>query len=88
MQAGLSTGADLRKAGRINSREIVAAIDAYMHNPMVASYRFSSGHNLDVGALVATTVSPVEVANRAGSQEKTFWNVVATAIIVARPLEP
>jgi len=46
MHAGLPTIADLRRAGRISSYEIVAAIDAYMDNPAVGPYRFTSDHAL------------------------------------------
>jgi hypothetical protein len=40
------------EAGTISSREVVAAIDAYMLNPAAGPYRFISGHSLDLAALV------------------------------------
>ncbi|WP_267424316.1 hypothetical protein [Methylobacterium sp. GC_Met_2] len=52
MPAGPSTLADLRKAGIITSQEIVAAIDLYLRDPAAGSYRFASGHSLDIAALV------------------------------------
>ncbi|MCJ2118799.1 hypothetical protein MKK65_19890 [Methylobacterium sp. J-001] len=88
MHGRLPTVADLRRSGRISSHEIVAAIDLYMRDPAAGPYRFTSGHSLDVAALVASTVSPAEVANRAGPQEKTFRNAVATVVMTARPTAP
>ena len=55
MHVGLSTIADLRKAGRISSQEIVA-IDAYMRDPAVGPYRFASGYSLDIAAIVALMI--------------------------------
>jgi hypothetical protein len=88
MHAKLPTIAELRRSGRISSHEIVAAIDLYMRDPAAGPYRFSSGHILDLAALVASTVSPAEVANRAGPQEKTFRNAVAVAVMAAHPTTP
>jgi len=88
MHGRLSTVADLRKAGRISSHEIVAAIDLYMRDPASGPYRFASGYSLDVAALVALSISPLEVANRAGPQEKTFRNAVAGVIMAAHPTTP
>ena len=88
MDARLLTIADLRKAGRISSHEIVTAIDLYVRDPAAGPYRFASGHSLDVAALVASTVDPTEVANGAGPQEKTFRNAVAAADMAARPTAP
>ncbi|MCJ2094944.1 hypothetical protein MKK67_20920 [Methylobacterium sp. J-072] len=88
MQAELLTIADLRRTGCISSLEIVAAIDAYMRDPTAGPYRFAGGHRLDVAALVASTVSPAEVASRAGPQEKTFRNAIAAAVMAAHPTVP
>ena len=85
MHAGAPTIADLRKAGRISSVEVVAAIDLYMRDPAAGPYRFSSGHILDISALVASTVSPAEGANRVGPQEKAFRTAVAAVVMVAQP---
>lgn len=52
MAAGPPTIADLRRAGRITSYEIVAAIDLYLRDPAAGPYRFTSGHSIDVAALV------------------------------------
>jgi hypothetical protein len=88
MHGRLPTVADLRRSGRISSHEIVAAIDLYMRDPTTGPYRFASGYSLDVAALVASTVSPAEVANRAGPQEKTFRNAIAAAVMAAHPTVP
>ena len=87
MLAGSSTLADLRKAGIITSREIVAAIDAYMLEPAAGPYRFPSGHSLDLAAIVRATptLGPVE---RSGPQEKTFRNGLAIAVMAAKPTSP
>ena len=45
-----STTADLRRAGVISSQEVVEAIDAYLLDPTAGSYRFASGHSLDIAA--------------------------------------
>ncbi|WP_244491801.1 hypothetical protein [Methylobacterium sp. Leaf361] len=57
MTSGPLTLANLRKAGVITSREIVAAIDPYMLDPATGPYLFSSGHSLDIAAIVGTTSS-------------------------------
>ena len=87
MTAEPSTLADLRKAGVIGSREIVAAIDAYMLDPAAGPHRFPSGHSLDLAAIVRATptLGPVE---RSGPQEKTFRNGLAAAIMAAQPISP
>ncbi|MCJ2049096.1 hypothetical protein, partial [Methylobacterium sp. J-070] len=78
-----STLADLRRAGIISSQEIVAAIDAYMRDPAAGPYRFPSGHSLDIAAIVKA--SALDRVKRAGPQEKTFRNALATAIMAACP---
>ncbi|SFM61418.1 hypothetical protein [Methylobacterium pseudosasicola] len=88
MHGRLPTVADLRRSGRISSHEIVAAIDMYMRDPAAEPYRFTSGHSLDIAALVASSISPAEVANRAGPQEKTFRNAVAAVVMAAHPTAP
>lgn len=87
MPAGPSTLADLRKAGVIGSREIVAAIDAYMRDPDAGPYRFPSGHSLDLAAIVAASLG-LDREERAGPQEKTFRNALAVAIMAASPTPP
>ena len=87
MPARPSTLADLRKGGIITSVEIVAAIDAYMRDPTAGPYRFPSGHSLDLAAIVSATAA-LQRVERAGPQEKTFRNGLATAIMAARPTAP
>lgn len=85
MIAAPPTVADLRRVGRISSQEIVAAIDAYMHNPSVGPYEYASGHRLDIAAAVASAVSPEDIARRSGPHEKTFRVAIAMAVMAARP---
>lgn len=87
MPAGPSTLADLRKTGVISSREIVAAIDAYMRDPTAGPYRFPSGHRLDLAAIVEASPGR-DWKERAGPQEKTFRNALAIAIMAASPTPP
>ena len=87
MPARPSTLADLRRTGLISSQEIVAAIDAYMRDPAAGPYRFPSGHTLDIATIVEATPALRRV-ERAGPQEKTFRNGLATAIMAARPTAP
>ena len=86
--AGPPTVADLRRGGRITSQEVVAAIDAYMHNPATKPYRFISGHSIDVPAIVASVINPEDIANRPGPQEKAFRVAVAAAVMAAHPTSP
>jgi hypothetical protein len=86
--AGPPTVADLRRAGHITSQEVVAAIDAYMHNPAIGPYRFVSGHSIDVAAIVTSEISPEDIVNRPGPQEKAFRVAVAAAVMAARPTLP
>lgn len=87
MTAEPSTLAHLRKAGIVSSREIVAAIDAYMRDPGVGPYRFASGYSLDIAAIVAA-LPGLERVERAGPQEKMFRNGLAAAIMAAHPTPP
>ena len=87
MPARPSTLADLRRSGLISSQEIVAAIDAYMRDPAAGPHRFPSGHTLDIATIVEATPALRRV-ERAGPQEKTFRNGLATAIMAARPTAP
>lgn len=88
MPAGLSTLAELRRAGIVTSQEVVAAIDAYMRDPTADPYRFASGHSLDIPALVALTISPEQIAHRSGPQEKALRTAVAAVVMAAHPTPP
>ncbi|MCJ2099708.1 hypothetical protein [Methylobacterium sp. E-046] len=87
MPARPLTLADLRRTGIISSQEIVAAIDTYMRDPAAGPYRFPSGHTLDIATIVEATPALKRV-ERAGPQEKTFRNGLATAIMAAHPTKP
>jgi hypothetical protein len=80
--------ADLRRAGTIDSVEIVAAITAYMNDPKSGPYRFASGHSLCVSEAMRAASGPDAMANRPGPQEKSQRVVVANAIMTARPTPP
>src|ERR1700712_1541925 len=82
-----STIADLRRAGIINSQEIVAAIDVYLRDPAAGPYRFTSGHGLDIAALVSATPA-FAAADRSGPQERAFRTVLAAAVMSAHPTAP
>ena len=86
--AGPPTVADLRRAGHISSQEVVAAIDVYLRDPTAGRYRFASGHSLDIAALVASRVSPEQVAPRSSPQENAFRIALASAIMAACPTPP
>lgn len=81
----LSTLADLRKAGTIDSLEIVAAVDADIRDPAAGPYRFASGHSLDIAAAVASSSEFAEMAARPGPKGKTFRAAVATIAMTVRP---
>ncbi|MCJ2097257.1 hypothetical protein [Methylobacterium sp. E-046] len=87
MTAGLPTVADLRRAGRISSQEVVAAIDAYMRDPAAELYRFASGHSLDVAALVDASPA-LEKVGRSRPLDAGIRTVLAAAIMAARPTPP
>jgi hypothetical protein len=87
MPAEPSTFASLRQAGVINSLEIVAAIDAYMRDPTAGVCRFPSGHSLDIASIVDATPA-LRRTERPDSQEKTFRNALAVAIMAAQPAGP
>jgi hypothetical protein len=88
MPAEQSTLAELRRAGTIGSREVVAAIDAYMVDPAASPYRFVSGHSLDIAALVALTLDRTEFVSQAGPQVKAFRTKVAEIVMAAHPTPP
>ena len=80
------TLADLRKAGTINSFEIVAAVDAYVHNSSSGPYRFASGHSIDIAAAIAASSEAAEMMARSGPKEKTFRNAVTAIVMTTRPI--
>ncbi|MFB0488317.1 hypothetical protein ABIE45_000903 [Methylobacterium sp. OAE515] len=80
------TVADLRRAGIISSQEIVAAIDVYLRDPTAGPYRFASGHNLDIAALVNATPA-FEAVDRSGPKEKAFRMVLTAAVMSAQPIK-
>ncbi|WCS28855.1 hypothetical protein LOK46_32610 (plasmid) [Methylobacterium sp. NMS14P] len=88
MPAGPSTLADLRKAGIISSREIVAAIDCFMRDPATGPYRFMSGHSLDIAAIVNATPGLNQVEERADPQEKALQTAAAAIVMPAYPTTP
>ncbi|WP_409567497.1 hypothetical protein [Methylobacterium sp. J-030] len=83
MAAERPTVADLRRAGTINSSEIVAAVDLYIRDPDTGPYRFASGHSVDIAAAVAASPEISELKGKPGSQEKTFRNAVTAAVMAA-----
>ena len=58
-----------------------------MQDPAAGAYRFQSGHSLDITTIVNATPALRNV-ERAGPQEKTFRNGLATVIMAARPTAP
>jgi len=78
------TLADLRKTGSITSSEIVAAVDAYVHNPAAGPYRFASGHTLDIATAVAASKEFAKMVARSGPKEKVFRTAVTAAAMSAR----
>jgi hypothetical protein len=87
MPAGLPTVADLRRAGRITSQEVVAAIDAYMHNPAIGPYRFASGHSVDVAAIV-NALPALAKDGRCRPKNAEIRIALAAAIMAAHPTPP
>lgn len=87
MAAEPPTFADLREAGIISSREIVAAIDVYVRDPSAGPYRFASGHSLDIAAIVNARPALASM-RRSGPHENAFRIALARAIMVAQPTEP
>ena len=87
MHAGLPTVADLRRAGRITSQEVVAAIDAYMHNPMCGLYRFACGYSLDVAAIV-DALPALAKEDRSRPLNAGICTALAAAIMAAHPTPP
>ncbi|MET0527267.1 MAG: hypothetical protein ABW003_02800 [Microvirga sp.] len=85
MSAERPTLADLRKAGTITSFEIVAAVDAYVHNSSSGPFRFASGHSIDIAAAIATSSEATEMMARSGPKEKTFRNAVTAIVMTVRP---
>jgi hypothetical protein len=87
MPAGLPTVAELRRGGIISSQEVIAAIDAYMRNPTAGPYRFTSGHTLDLAALVNASPAFATVG-RSRSLDAGIRTALAAAIMAARPVPP
>ena len=87
MHAGLPIVADLRKAGLITSQEVVAAIDAYMHNPTGGPYRFASGHSIDVAAIV-NALPALAKEGRSRPLDAGIRTALAAAIMAAHPTPP
>ena len=87
MPARLSTLADLRRAGVITSQEVVAAIDAYMHNPAAEPCRFASGHSLDLATIV-NELPTAAMSDPSRLPRNAFRIALAAAIMAAYPTAP
>jgi hypothetical protein len=87
MTADPRTVAELRKAGIISSREVVAAINAYMRAPSARPYRFASGHTLNLAALVNAS-QVFATAGRSRPLDAGIRTALAAAIMAARPTPP
>ena len=87
MTAKTPTLGDLRKAGTVTSSEIVAAIDAYVRDPMSGPYRFASGHSLDIAAALAGSSEATERMARPGPKANAIRSAVTAAAMTA-PLTP
>lgn len=71
--AGPRTVADLRRAGLITSQEVVAAIDAYMHDPATRGRRGRHGGTSDP-AVTRRPLDPVWTASHErGSDRRHRW---------------
>lgn len=88
MPTNSPTIGDLRKAGTITSLEIVAAVDAYVHNPAVGPYRFASGYSLDIAAALDAAPEAAAMIGRTGPKEKALRNAVTAVVMKAHPTRP
>ena len=88
MAAAHLTLADLRRAGTINSSEIVAAVDLYMRDPEAGPYRFASGYTFDLAAAVAASPETLELKAKPGPQEKAFRTAVTATAMAAPAKKP
>ncbi|KZB98984.1 hypothetical protein AU375_04787 [Methylobacterium radiotolerans] len=78
------TLSDLRKSGVVTSLDIVAAVDAYVRDPMAGPYRFPSGHSLDLAAAARSSDIFAEMVSRPGPKEKTLRTALTTLAMTAR----
>jgi|GEM_PF-3429150 len=84
MSAHHSTLSDLRKSGVVTNLEIVAAMDAYVRDPMAGPYPFPSGQTLDLAAAARSSEVFAEMTSRPGPKEKTLWTALTTVAMTAR----
>lgn len=88
MSAQHPTLADLRNSGVVTSREIVAAIDVYVRDPMAGPYRFPSGHSLDLAAAARSSDLFADMVSRPGPKENTLRTALTTLAMSARLTPP
>ena len=87
MSKPAQTTAELRRAGIVTGSEIAQAGHLYQSEP-TGTYRFASGHSLDLGAAVAS-YGPARctVANPSATAT-TRRVIVSNAIMLACPTAP
>lgn len=88
MPAQHPTLADLRNSGVVTGLEIVAAIDAYVRDPMAGPYRFPSGHSLDLAAAARSSDIFAEMMSSPGPKEKTLRTALTNLAMSARLTPP
>ena len=86
MLANRPTLADLRKAGKVSSAEIVAAVDLFMRDPDTPPYRFKSGYTLDVPGVIAASSNIATARLTPGPQEKALRVAITSSLMQSYPV--
>jgi hypothetical protein len=79
------TTGELYKAKTITGDEIEAAADVFLCDPTVSTFRFESGHTLNVSASVEGHAWSKSTVANPEATEHLKRQAVRTAILLARP---
>ncbi|GJD97338.1 hypothetical protein [Methylobacterium iners] len=81
------TAGEFFKAKAILEEDLVAAVEAYMDNPLKGAHRLASGYTLDLAAAVHASPFAVGMLADPEIKDASKRSAVRTAILLARPVK-
>jgi hypothetical protein len=83
-----STIGELRRKAIVTDEEITAAVDAYLDDPKVKAFQFTSGYVLDVAAAIEAHRPAKAALGEKGKNDAYRRTLIRTAVILAIPSPP
>jgi hypothetical protein len=83
-----STVGDLRHRAIVNDAEITEAVDAYLANPKLTAFQFTSGHVIDVRAAVNAYRPAKAILAGKITSDAHRRSIIRAAVILAVSADP